>query len=105
MGFTVTLPMGTKDAEFEAYARLLRQQGKDLSNLPRIPDPESPGRHWVYVWGTETEARQFAEELKKQTGITDWCVEETAASPSHGPFGPVLIPLARRSDGLVLMLH
>ena len=44
MGFTVTRPVGTKDAAFEAYARLLRQQGKDLGNLPRIPDPANPGR-------------------------------------------------------------
>jgi hypothetical protein len=39
MGFTVTGPEGTKDAEFEAYARLLRQHGKHLGNLPRVPDP------------------------------------------------------------------
>ena len=105
MGFTVTGPMGTKDAEFETYARLLRQQGKDLGNLPRVPDPENPGRRWVYVWGVEEEARRFADELKEQTGITDWRVEETAATPSSGPFGPVLIQLGRRSDGLVLTLH
>jgi hypothetical protein len=105
MGFTVTGPMGTKDAEFETYARLLRQQGKDLGNLPRVPDPENPGRRWVYVWGVEAEARQFVDELKEQTGITGWRVEETAATPSSGPFGPVLIQLARRSDGLVLTLH
>ena len=36
MGFTVTRPVGTKDAEFEAYVRLLRQQVKDLANLPRV---------------------------------------------------------------------
>jgi len=47
MGFTVTRPVGTKDAEFEAYVRLLRQQGKDLANLPRVPDPENPRRRWV----------------------------------------------------------
>jgi hypothetical protein len=105
MGFTVTLPVGTKDAEFEAYARLLRQQGKDLGNLPRVPDPENPRRRWVYVWSTEEEARKFADQLKKQTGIGHWRVEETAAPPSNGPFGPVLIQLARRSDGLVLTLH
>lgn len=105
MGFTVTMPMGTKDAEFETYARLLRQQGKDLGNLPRVPDPENPGRRWVHVWGLEEEARRFADELKEQTGITGWRVEETATPPSSGPFGPVLIQLGRRSDGLVLTLH
>ena len=105
MGFTVTLPAGTKHAEFEAYVRLLRQQGKDLGNLPRVPDPENPRRRWVYVWSKEEEARTFADELKEQTGITGWYVEETAAPPSNGPFGPVLIQLARRSDGSVLTLH
>ena len=36
MGFTVNRRDGyTKDAEFEAYARLLRQQGVDLGRLPR----------------------------------------------------------------------
>ncbi len=105
MGFAVTLPMGTKDAEFETYVRLLRQQGKDLGNLPRVPDPENPGRRWVYVWNTEEEARLFANELNEQTETTGWRVEETAAPPSNGPFGPVLIQLARRSDGLVLTLH
>ena len=105
MGFTVTRPVGTKDAEFEAYARLLRQQGKDLANLPRVPDPENPRRRWVYVWGTQQEAQQFADELKEQTGDDVWRVEATSASPSNGPFGPVLIQLARRGDGLVFALH
>jgi hypothetical protein len=105
MGFTVTRPVGTKDAEFEAYVRLLRQQGKDLANLPRVPDPENPRRRWVYVWNTQEEAQQFADELKEQTGDNGWRVEPTAAPPSNGPFGPVLIQLARRSDGLVLALH
>ena len=105
MGFTVTRPGGTKDAEFEAYVRLLRQQGKDLANLPRVPDPENPRRRWVYVWNTQEEAQQFADELRGQTGDNAWRVEPTAAPPSNGPFGPVLIQLARRSDGLVFALH
>lgn len=105
MGFTVTRPVGTKDAEFEAYVRLLRQQGKELGNLPRVPDPENPKRRWVYVWDTQQEAQHFADELKEETGYNGWRVEPTAAPPSNGPFGPVLFQLARRSDGLVLALH
>ena len=43
MAFTVTRSDGaTKDAEFEAYARLLRQQGIDLGKLPRAPS-RAPG--------------------------------------------------------------
>ena len=36
MAYTVTRDGGTKDAEFEAYARLLRQQGVDLGKVPRV---------------------------------------------------------------------
>jgi hypothetical protein len=35
MGFTVTRQGGTKDVEFEAYARLLRQKGVDLASTSR----------------------------------------------------------------------
>src|SRR5260370_38762449 len=99
MGFTVTRPGGTKEVEFEAYARLLRQQGKELGDLPRVRDPENPTPHWVYVWNTHEEAQQFADELKDRTGDNGWRVEPTVDPPSNGPFGPVLIQLARRSDG------
>jgi hypothetical protein len=105
MGFTVTRSGGTKDAEFEAYARLLRQQGIDLGNLPRVPDPENPSLRWVYVWDSPEEAQHFADELNEQAESTGWHVVPTAAPPSYGPFGPILIQLARRSDGLVLALH
>jgi hypothetical protein len=105
MGFTVTGPVGTKDAEFEAYARLLRQHGKHLGNLPRVPDPQNPRRRWVSVWDTEEEAQKFADELKEQTGDSAWYVAATAAPTSNGPFGPVLIQPARHPDGLSLALH
>ena len=104
MGFTVTKPVGTKDAEFEEYARLLRQRGVDLG-LPRVPDPENPRRRRVYVWNTAEEAQEFADELQERTGDMDWRVEPNAAPPSNGPFGPVLIQLARRGDGLAFAPH
>ena len=105
MGFTVTAPAETKDAEFAAYARLLRQQGKPLGKLPRVPDPANPKRRWVYVWSTQEEAQRFAKHLQSETGTGGWHVEQTAAAPTIGPFGPVLFQLVRRSDGLVLALH
>jgi hypothetical protein len=104
MGFTVYLPGGTKDSEFEAYARLLRQQGKDLGKLPRVPE-EGTDNRWLYVWADRSEAEAFARELKKRTGIKDWVVTEVKARPSEGPFGPILIQLTRRSDGLAFALH
>jgi hypothetical protein len=105
VGFAVTGPVGTKDAKFEAYARLLRQHGKALGNLPRVPDPQNPKRRWAYAWNTQEEAQQFADELKEQTEDTNWHVEATDAPASNGPFGPILILLSLRSDGLVLALH
>jgi hypothetical protein len=105
MGFVVTRPLGTKDAELEAYVRLLRRWGKDLANVPRIPDPENPTRRWVYVWDNAEEAQQFAEELNEETRNGPWRVEATAASPSNGPFGPLLFQLVRGGDGLMFALH
>lgn len=105
MGFTVTRPGGMKDADLAAYSRVLRQQGQNLSSLPRTQDPENAKRRWVHVWDTEEEAQRFADELNEQTEAPGWRVMPTAVAPSTGPFGPVLIQLARRSDGLVLALH
>jgi hypothetical protein len=104
MGFTVAHEGGTSDAEFEAYARLLRQRGVDLGKVPRTPEP-GPGRRWLYVWQTEAEAREFAEELKKRTGDRAWRVLPVEAPPSEGPLGPVEIRAGRRSDGWAFALH
>ena len=60
MGFTVTHQGGTKDVEFEAYARLLRQKGVDLAKLNRVPEPGT-GRRWLYVWNVEADAQAFAQ--------------------------------------------
>lgn len=104
MGFTVTRQGGANGAEFQAYLRLLRQRGINLGRLPRVPEPENRGR-WLYVWEDATEAQRFAEDLKERTGDDSWQVVETAAPPSEGPLGPVLIQLARRGDGLLFALH
>ena len=104
MGFTVTHAGGTKDAEFQEYARLLRQRGVDLGRVPRVPDPGT-NRRWLYVWDTEAEARAFANELKKRTGDAGWSVVQVNGPASEGPLGPVVIQLARRADGLTFGLH
>ncbi len=104
MGFTVNRAGGTKDNEFETYARLLRQQGVNLGKLPRVPEPGTK-RRWLYVWDTQTKAQAFADEMKKCTGDPAWEVVPVDAPPSEGPMGPILIQLARRGDGLVFALH
>jgi hypothetical protein len=105
MGFTVNRNDGmTKDAEFEAYARLLRQQGVDLGRLPRAPEPGT-GRRWLYVWDSREKAQKFADELRKRTRSPVWDVVEVAAPASEGPLGPIIIQVGRRSDGLVFGLH
>jgi len=105
MGFTVGRNDGfAKDAEFEAYARLLRQQGVDLGKLPRAPEPGT-GRRWLYVWDSRERAQAFADELKKRTRDNAWVVLEVAAPPSEGPLGPIIVQVGRRANGLVFGLH
>lgn len=103
MAFTVTRT-GAGEADFEAYARLLRQQGADLAHLPRVPDPEAPDRRWGAAWSAEPDARRFADELAATTGAA-WQVLPTDATPTLGPLGPLLFQLARRADGLTFALH
>ena len=105
MAFTVGRNDGlSKDAEFEAYARLLRQQGIDLGKLPRRPDPKT-GPRWLYVWNSRERAQAFADELKKRTRDKAWVVLEIAAPPSEGPLGPIIVQAGRRANGLVFGLH
>lgn len=105
MGFTVNRNDGmTKDAEFEAYARLLRQQGVDLGKLPRAPEPGT-GRRWLYVWESRENAQAFADELNKRTRGHAWVVAEVKAPPSQGPMGPIIVQVGRRANGLVFGLH
>jgi hypothetical protein len=105
MAFTVSRSdNGLKDAEFEAYARLLRQQGVDLGKLPRAPEPGT-GRRWLYVWDSREKALGFADELTRRTGDKAWAVVEVAAPPTEGPLGPIIVQVGRRANGLVFGLH
>lgn len=105
MPFTVSRSdCGTKDAEYEAYARLLRQQGVDLGKLPRAPEPGT-NRRWLYVWSSREAAQAFADKLIRRTGDNAWTVVEVAAPPSEGPLGPIVVQVGRRADGLVFGLH
>jgi hypothetical protein len=105
MNFTVHRNDGmNNDAEFEAYARLLRQQGVDLGKLPRSPEPGTE-RRWLYVWDSREKAQAFADELKKRTGEEAWAVVEVNAPPSEGPMGPLIVQVGRRAYGLAFGLH
>jgi hypothetical protein len=105
MGFTVNRAEGlNREAEFEVYARLLRQRGIDLGKLPRAPEPGTRNR-WLYVWNSKAEADAFADELKKRTGDNGWEVIPVDAALSEGPLGPIIIQVGRRSNGLVFGLH
>ncbi|MGH7172130.1 MAG: hypothetical protein ACRELG_17790 [Gemmataceae bacterium] len=104
MTFTVNRNDGmTNDAEFEAYTRLLRQQGVDLGRLPRAPEPGT-GRRWLYVWDARQKAQAFADELNNRARKDVWVVVEVKAPPSEGPIGPIIIQVARRANGLAFGL-
>jgi hypothetical protein len=104
MGFTVTHKGETKDVEFEAYARLLRQKGVDLAKLNRVPEP-GDSRRWLHVWNVKADALAFADELKKRTRDNAWEVVPVNVAPSEGPLGPVEIQVGRQSNGWTFILH
>jgi hypothetical protein len=108
MGFAVAHEGGTKDKEYQAYARLLSRQllqrGVSLDNLPRVPADGSP-YFWLYVWDNEPEAAAFAKELKKQTRDAHWLIQPVKAKPSMGPLRPLQIHVGRQGDGWVFGLE
>lgn len=83
---------------------LLHQQGIDLGNSSRVPEPGT-GRRWLYVWDSRQKAEAFADELQKRTRDNTWTVIEMDAPPSEGPLGPIIVQVGRRSTGLVFGLH
>lgn len=104
MGFTVTYPGGTKDSEFQTYARLLRQSGIDLGRLPRVPEPNTR-RKWLHVWPDREQAETFRARLAEETGDPSWAVEEVTSPPTNGPLGPLLVECARQSGRFTFGLH
>jgi hypothetical protein len=105
MRFTVAHKDGIKtEAEYQAYARLLRQHGIDLARVPRVPE-SATGRRWLFVWQNDTEAQRFADELNRRTPGQPWYVRNVEEPPSEGPLGPLLIQAARQSDGWAFALH
>jgi hypothetical protein len=104
MAFTVGIPGGTRDDEYEAYVRLLEKSGVNVAETSRVVEPAT-GMRWLYAWGTRAEADRFALRLREETGKSDWQVYDLPhAAPSAGPLGPVVILIGRQSDGLSYML-
>ena len=104
MAYTVYFPGGNTDSEFQAYLRLLRQNGVDIGNAPRIPDPETQNK-WLYVWNSKKDAEAFRDELASITGTEDWGVHETHAQPSDGPLGPIILLLTRSAAEFNFSVH
>ena len=104
MAFTVNRTDGmTKDAEFEAYARLLRQQGIDLGKLPRVPEPGT-GNRWLYVWDSRQQADFRRGAKKTHSGQCLGCHRSRCAAVRRAD-RPIIVQVGRRAGGLVFGLH
>lgn len=103
--FTVAMPGGTKDLEYEAYVRLLNKWGIDVTDMPRVLEKGRPSR-WLYAWTSREDAERFAKELRSHSRDKRWRVQEfTTDHLSHGPLGPVEINISRQGDGSAYALH
>jgi hypothetical protein len=105
--FAVGLPGGTNDGEFQAYVRLLAEQGINLEK-PRVED--SFGRKWLHVWENRDDAEKFALQLRRATRNPSWEVYELvpptpATEVAADDSGPIVILVGRQSDGNTYDLH
>src|SRR5262245_49923548 len=102
MPFTVVRQGGTKDDEYQTYARLLSRQllerGVSLDSLPRVRGGGT-GNVWLYVWESEDEASAFAAELTKRPRDAHWRGQPVEAKPALGPLRPLEIDVGRQQDG------
>jgi hypothetical protein len=103
--FTVTMPGGIKDLDYEAYVRLLDQAGIDVTDMPRILERGKPNR-WLYAWTERADAERFVKELRKATRNKSWRVHEFhAAHLSRGPLGPGQGQVGCQRSGCTYGLH
>ena len=102
--YTVRMPGGTKDHEFEAYKRLLEEAGVDLSSVPRVQEPGTRNR-WLYSWHDRGFAERFARELRLRTRSKDWEVHSfELPEDEYGPIAPLEILVFRDSEGETFQL-
>ncbi len=103
--FTVTKPEGTKDAEFEAYVRLLEEIGIDVSNAPRVAEPGT-SRRWLHVWHSQPEAERFTRELRTRTRDQSWEMYSFDSDAEfEGPVAPLEIIAVPTVGGTEYRLH
>jgi len=104
MTFTVGLPGGTRDYEFEGYVRVLEKNGVNVANTPRVVDPAT-GKRWLHAWRHEADAQAFAVAVRQETENENWEVYPIPnVEPVPGPLGPLEILVSRRSDGCTYSL-
>jgi hypothetical protein len=106
--YAVGLPYGNKQREFDAYVKLLQQQGIAIDDSTRVED--SFGRKWLHIWNDRGEAEQFANRLRHVTGNRDWEVYDLSPprpldEGQDGRSGPVEILIGRQGDGSTYSLH
>ena len=103
--FTVAMPGGTKDLEYEAYVRILNKWGIDVTDMPRVLEKGTPPR-WLYAWTSREDAERFAKELRSHSRDKRWRVQEfTTDHLSQGPLGPVEIRVNGQGDSSGYALH
>jgi hypothetical protein len=97
-------PGGTKNHEFEAYKAFLEEIGIDLSNVPRVQEPDTGGR-WLYVWRDRGAAQAFARELGVRTRDSSWAVHEfDLPVEESGPLAPLDVIADPVAGGTVFRL-
>ncbi len=106
--YAVGLPHGNKPREFDAYAKLLQQQGITLDDGARVEN--AFGRKWLHIWTDRGEAEQFASRLRHVTGNRDWEVYDLSpprplAGGPDGRSGSIEILIGRQQDGAAYSLH
>jgi hypothetical protein len=105
MPYTVVLPGGTSNYDFEAYVRVMDQLGVDWADTPRALEPETAARY-LPIWERRADAERFAEALRQHAEQKGWRVVEVPPERiSRGGLGPVEIKVGRQSDGFVYGLH
>jgi len=87
--YVVTMPGGAKPHEFEAYTRLLEDSTIGVSDVPRVPEPDTH-RRWLYVWHQKHQAEAFARALQHRTRDGSWVVRPAKIeSENRGPVAPL----------------